>query len=135
MSEFVLIRMPQSMKPSALDGVKVGGEFSVGSDEWKMTELDKSDAGEMGYMKLLSPTATGYALRSISAFYHVGYSLPDLQEQFDAAAKRVLKREYVPRTHPAGLKLQSLPYGFDTQQASQASHSKKQKSKKKKNKE
>eukprot|EP00842_Homolaphlyctis_polyrhiza_P007115 jgi/Hompol1/993/HPOL_001168-RA len=86
-----------------------------------------SEAGELPELRLLRPDNARQALTAANGFarvFHVapaGASLADSaslrHDALVAAAEAIHAVPYEPRVHPKGLKLQSLPFGFDAESA------------------
>ncbi|KAJ3262035.1 Geranylgeranyl pyrophosphate synthase [Boothiomyces macroporosus] len=120
-SEIYLFRLPADVPLSKLEGVQLQDTVEIdqkSSKKYQIVEInsDNVEKGELRNFKVLLPGKDGFKIQDkVSKFYHfepVGEKL--VQKDLEKAGKKYLNTPYVARTHPEGMKLQSLPFGFDT---------------------
>ncbi|KAJ3053717.1 hypothetical protein HK097_003568 [Rhizophlyctis rosea] len=92
------------------------------SEEFGVYEVtsSSSELGEMAELTCMLPGRrfNGYRIapKPFTRYFNVAPTdtLPT-PEELAEAGRKLLAEPYVPRKHPEGMKLQSLPFGFDTQ--------------------
>ncbi|KAJ3273000.1 hypothetical protein HDV01_004906 [Terramyces sp. JEL0728] len=120
-SEVYLFRIPADVPLSKLDGVKLKDTVEIDqktSKKYQIVEINNDDVeqGELKNFRVLMAGKNGFKIQNkVSKCFHlepVGEKL--VQKVLEKAGKKCLNTPYVARTHPEGMKLQSLPFGFDT---------------------
>ncbi|KAJ3326276.1 hypothetical protein HDV06_000152 [Boothiomyces sp. JEL0866] len=120
-SDVYLFRIPADVPLAKLEGAKLQDTIEIDqkhSKKYQIVEInnDNVEKGELKNFKILVPGKHGFKIHEkVSKIFHlepVGEKL--VQKDLEKAGNKYLNTPYVARTHPEGMKLQSLPFGFDT---------------------
>ena len=117
MKKYILVKYPFDQSISDFEFKFEKNEFSLKeSSEWQLESLSSHESGEMEQMQILISKNDEYKLLNESIEFQMIQPILDgsNKKQLMKKSKALLNTQRVPRVHPENLKLQSLPFGFDT---------------------
>jgi hypothetical protein len=91
-------------------------ELKLKNEAYSIQPIRKEDAGELRELKFIAPTVDGY--KPGFGFQRMYQISPKVDIATDEDLKLVglenKSQPYIPREQPSGMKLQSVPTGFNT---------------------